>query len=188
MKMTDKEGPKEEKQRVWGLVERIVGKTEPIVNYRPDWRVHRELGYRRFNNFFADRAVVYDCFSKGLGGFFGVRSRLRLFFVLGSHQDVLILPSLDLQREIQSSGCVPSQEYGDYKATLRAGRCGIYFREAPSFDLAPFQKPVCSAKVTAAFANSRFLTAHHLYQRRVVQSFLVVELWERRADSLSSGT
>jgi hypothetical protein len=136
--MREHEASTDEKQRVWLLVERILGRTEPIVNYRPDWRVHRESSTAVLVTFSRPAQLFYDVSQKDLAASSEFH-RAFVIFVLGSHRDTLIVPSGDLRREIESSGCVASKEYGDYKLHLVRDASGAHFREVPSFHLAKFQ-------------------------------------------------
>lgn len=122
---------------VWRILDRLLGKTERAVNYRPDWRIHHETDTSVLVTFSKTGQLFYDVSKKDLEQF---ASHRRAFFVFlaGSHKDVFIVPSHELRAEIKSHGLAASQEFGDYKLHLVRDYRGTYFREVSALNLALF--------------------------------------------------
>lgn len=137
MNMNKKENVADEKAKVWRLLDRILGKTERAVNYRPDWRIHRETDTSVVVTFSKLGQLFYDVSKKDLEQFASHR-RAFFMFLAGSNKDVFIVPSNDLREHIKLNQLKSSQEYGDYKLHLVRDYRGAYFREIPTLNLAPF--------------------------------------------------
>jgi hypothetical protein len=135
--MNANENAAEEKAKAWRLLEKILGKLQPAVNRRTDWRIQRGTDTSVLVTFSKTSQLFYDISKRDLGQF---SSHHRAFFVFlaGSSRDAFIVPSRELQKQIESRDLTPSQEYMDYKLHLIRDYRGAYFREIPELNLALF--------------------------------------------------
>jgi len=135
--MHNKENAAAEKLKIWRLIERILGQTERAVNYRSDWKIHRETDTSILVTFSKSGQTFYDVSKKDLEQFASCR-RAFIVFAAGSHKDVFIVPSQELREHIKTQGLVASQRFGDFKLHLVRDYRGMCFREIPSLNLAIF--------------------------------------------------
>jgi hypothetical protein len=124
-----------EKQKVWRLLERILGPTERVVSYRSDWRIHRESDTSVLVTFSKLGQLFYDVSRKDLEQF-AEHKHAFFIFLAGSHKDAFIVPGQELREEIRMHKLIASQKYEDYKLHLVRDYRGTYFREIPTLNLA----------------------------------------------------
>ena len=135
--MNTKENAADEKRKTWRLLDKILGPTERAVNYRADWRIHRESDTSVLVTFSKTSQLFYDVSKKDLEQFADHR-RAFFLFLAGSHKDVFVVPSQELREHIESHKLPASREFGDFKLHLVRDYRGTYFSEIPTLNLAFF--------------------------------------------------
>ena len=131
--MHNEENSNEAKLKTWKLLDKILGQTDRGINYRPDWRIHRESDTSVVVTFSKLGQLFYDVSKKDLEQF-AIHKRAFFVFLAGSNKDAFIMPAQELRDYIKSHGLTPSQKFGDYKLHLVRDYRGAYFREIPSLN------------------------------------------------------
>lgn len=123
-----------EKDEVWRRVEKVTGPMWKVEPRRRDWRESRLEYLSVFVTYSRDDQLFYDIHPDHLRSWLAYE-RAFVVFVMGSHEDVFIVPALNMRCLVE--GLVP-KGHGEYKLHIVHTERGYEFRERPGHSLSPF--------------------------------------------------
>ena len=132
--MARSELSRREKTEVWKNIEEVAGPMTSVEPRRKDWRESPQRNLSVFVTFSRDDQLFYDIHPDDLKGWLAYE-RAFVVFVMGTHEEVLIVPVRSMQRLVE--GLVP-KGYGEHKLHIIHNERGYEFREVPGHSLTPF--------------------------------------------------